>query len=48
MYALNTFFRLVRFLANTAIGLAVGFGLGVAYSNGDLGQIINTFLSNNT
>jgi len=35
MYALNTFFRVVRFLSNSFIGLAVGFILGLAVGGGD-------------
>jgi len=30
MYALNTFFRLVRFISSTFIGLVVGYFIGVS------------------
>jgi len=33
MYALNTFLRAVRFVANSFIGLVVGFLVGVAYAS---------------
>jgi len=36
MYALNTFFRIVRFVSNSFIGLGVGFVLGYLYANGSL------------
>jgi len=33
MYGLNTFFRLYRFLANTFIGLIVGFLAGIQFDS---------------
>jgi len=36
MYALNTFLRLVRFLANSIVGLMVGFVLGVLFGSDQL------------
>lgn len=36
MYALNTFFRITRFVANSFVGLVVGFFLG--YAIGSLGM----------
>jgi uncharacterized membrane protein YccC len=46
MYALNTFLRLVRFIGNSLIGLAVGFVLGLLYASGhtiDLSQYLTSF-----
>jgi len=36
MHALNTFFRLVRFISNSLIGLVVGFGLGYYFAKNGL------------
>jgi len=47
MYVLNTFLRLTRFIANTFIGLVVGFILGVYYATNGAGfftTMIQNFL----
>lgn len=43
MYAINTFLRLVRFITTSLVGLVVGFGLGVLYSNGRLADIVQSY-----
>jgi len=35
MYALNTFLRVIRFLANSLVGILVGFALGYMVAKGD-------------
>jgi len=44
MYALNTFLRLFRFLANTLLGIIVGFILGVLFAEGALSDVIMKFI----
>jgi len=45
MYALNTFFRLVRFISNAFIGLFVGFVAGYLLAKGGLSLgFIDSFL----
>lgn len=42
MYALNTFLRFTRFVANTILGIGVGFVLGYVFGAG--GYTPATFL----
>jgi len=44
MYVLNTILRLIRFVSNSFIGLAVGFLLGYLFSNGSLANWLDKFL----
>jgi len=44
MYALNTFFRLFRFVTNTLFGLVIGFSLGYFVHTGQITEIINRFI----
>lgn len=39
MYALNTFLRLVRFVANSIVGIILGFVLGVLYQAGRISEV---------
>jgi len=39
MYALNTFLRVVRFIANSIVGFIVGFILGLLAGGHDVGII---------
>jgi len=40
MYQLNTILRVIRFVANSLIGLALGFVIGVFYATGNVVQLL--------
>jgi len=43
MYALNSYLRLFRFIANSLIGLVVGFCLGVVSQGGSVASVLRLF-----
>jgi len=45
MYALNTFLRITRFIANSFVGLVVGFILGYFASNFGIDELVRRFFN---
>jgi len=44
MYALNTFLRITRFVANSFVGFVVGFLLGYAYGTIGMHGLMDKFV----
>lgn len=42
MYALNTFLRFARFVANSIVGIVVGWVIGFLHGSGHLTQLIDS------